>query len=102
MFGKGSTFAIHSETGFDIGRLDGAWIGERVMEGYGELQVKEWRQSADVRVRKRREEKADTCGAAQSDIVKKLLQSEFERRIQEHVRGTLAEKKNSYRNRAEA
>lgn len=37
--GRGSVFKVSSEQGVDISGLDGAFIGERVSEGYGELEV---------------------------------------------------------------
>ena len=48
--GKGSAFLIHSDIGFDIGKLDGKFIGERISEGYGEILVEKMSDSADVTV----------------------------------------------------
>lgn len=101
--GKGSTFRIHSETGFDISVLNRGFIGERVAEGYGELLAEELPESADVIVKKTKECDcpADRISVIDSDIVQKLLQSEFERRMQEKVRNELEKKKNHFRSNCE-
>lgn len=86
-FGKGSTFLIHSSSEFDISTLDGKFIGERVSEGYGELQVKCLEKTANICVRKKKENKQDQGKTEESsELLECLLQSEFERRIQKMVR----------------
>lgn len=39
--GKGSVFTIHSKNGFNIGKADAMFLGERVSEGYGEIKINE-------------------------------------------------------------
>lgn len=92
--GKGSTFRLHSERGFDAGRLRHEFIGERVSEGYGEIQVKELAETAEVTVWKNAVNVSETeeIKNDHTGIMQKLLQAEFERRVQSYVRETLKSK----------
>lgn len=96
--GKGSTFRLHSERGFDAGRLRHEFIGERVSEGYGEIQVKELAETAEVTVWKNAVNVSETeeIKNDHTGIMQKLLQAEFERRVQSYVRETLNQKKGIY------
>ena len=101
--GKGSTFLIHSDTGFDIGTLNGAFAGERVAEGFGELLVEELPDSINVTIRKPEERKETTeQQLGTSEIIQKLLEAEFERRMQKEVREKLEAKKNEFKNHADS
>ena len=110
--GKGSTFLIHSDKGFDAERLRSQFIGERTAEGYGELIVTPAEASADVCIYKtadaapkKREnaeksevtlsEPLDTeeairnqliAGEETGRILQQLLQNEFARQMEETVR----------------
>ena len=89
--GKGSTFQIHSNEGFDTGRLQGKFAGERVSEGYGELMVKEIPEISDVRVSKKKAESVE-----EGEILQFLLQSEFEKRIKKVVRQKFESQSSKY------
>ena len=98
--GKGSTFLIHSDTGFDIGTLNGTFVGERVTEGFGELLAEEVPESINVTVRKPGTV-SETDPAEKSldaEIIQKLLRTEINRRMEEKIREELAKNKEIYRN----
>lgn len=108
--GKGSAFLIHSDIGFDVGKLDGKFIGERISEGYGEILVEKMSDSADVTVRKRelsKEEPGLTEKDSEmakpepvqinSDILAGLLQTEFAGRMENTIREIWEEKKKKYK-----
>ena len=88
--GKGSTFLIHSEKGIDIGTLNGAFAGERVSEGFGELLAEELPESLNV-----------TEKSLDYAVIQKLLEAEFDRRMQEKVREKLETKKAEYKKNVE-
>ena len=103
-------FLIHSDIGFDIGKLDGRFIGERISEGYGEILVEKISDSADVTVRKRelsKEEPGLTKKDSEmakpepvqinSDILAGLLQNEFAGRMENTIREIWEEKKKKYK-----
>ena len=103
--GKGSTFILHSEEPFDAGLLSNHFVGERVSEGYGEIQVEETADTADVYVWK------DTELSPSSDIeraedghglINQLLQNEFEYRVQNVIREKLENIKNDYKSAGDA
>lgn len=101
--GKGSTFLVHSEKGIDIGTLNGAFAGERVSEGFGELLAEELPESLNVTVRKP-ETVSETDSAEKSldyAVIQKLLEAEFDRRMQEKVREKLETKKAEYKKNVE-
>lgn len=108
--GKGSTFLIHSDIGFDIGKLDGSFIGERISEGYGEILGEKIFDSLDVTVRKRELSKEEPEMAEKnsemakpeqvqinSDILARLLQNEFAGRMENAIREIWEEKKKKYK-----
>lgn len=90
-FGKGSTFLLHSDTGFDAGLLQSQFIGERTAEGYGELIVTEKADSAEVCIYKSAEpDKTALADAAETGrVLQQLLQAEFARQIELSVREIL-------------
>lgn len=86
-FGKGSTFLLHSDSGFDTGLLDDVFIGERTAEGYGELSVKECPETGRVELHRKKEENLVPAeNMANVAIIRQLLNSEFEHRMEENVR----------------
>lgn len=100
--GKGSTCRISSESGFDMNLLNRTFIGERISEGYGEIRVEKVAETPDVYIRKNRsddDQKEQLCDE-HIDIIQRLLQSEFERRMQSKVRVILAEKRKTYEKQA--
>lgn len=100
--GKGSTCLISSESGFDMNLLNRTFIGERISEGYGEIRVEKVAQTPDVYIRKNisdDDQKEQLCDE-HIDIIQRLLQSEFERRMQSKVRVILAEKRKNYEKQA--
>lgn len=105
---KGSTFLLCSESGFDMGLLNGKFAGERVSEGFGELLVKEPAEISDVVVRKLQTERtaekteeimAETMVQDTTGILDGLFQKEFEKRISQAVREKLDFPKLNYENR---
>lgn len=96
--GKGSTFILHFEREFEIGLLDGAFLGERVSEGYGEIRVKEVGISSDTCVKKKRPlEEEPEEEVIDESIIERLWQTEFEWRIQKMIREILERKKEAYK-----
>lgn len=89
--GKGSTFLISSEAGVDRNLLNQEFIGERVQEGYGEIRVDEIADTPEVCIRKNMESNLQENKSFDdsADIIQRLLQSEFERRMQCLVRERL-------------
>ena len=67
-------------------------------EGYGEIQVKELAETAEVTVWKNAVNVSETeeIKNDHTGIMQKLLQAEFERRVQSYVRETLNQKKGIY------
>lgn len=107
--GKGSTFLVHSDKGFDAERLRSQFIGERTAEGYGELILTPTEASADVCIyepaddtlknaeesEEKSSEPLDTeeairnklvAGKETGRILQQLLQTEFARQLEEAVR----------------
>lgn len=107
--GKGSTFLVHSDKGFDAEHLRSQFIGERTAEGYGELILTPAEASADVCIYKtaddtpknaeesevKSSEPLDTeeairnklvAGKETGRILQQLLQTEFARQLEEAVR----------------
>ena len=101
--GKGSTFLIHSEKGFDIGTLNGAFAGERVSEGFGELLAEELPESLNITVRKPETVSETDCAEKSLDhaVIQKLLEAELDRRMQEKVREKLETEKAEYKKNIE-
>lgn len=99
--GKGSTMILHSETGIDTELLKGKFIGERVSEGYGEIELNEIPKSLKVKSEKYKESSKDEKNIKldQIDLMKQLLQSEFKQRLQIKVRKELIKEANVYKKR---
>lgn len=94
---KGSCFLLSSEHGFDIGLLNGKFVGERVFEGYGELRLEEPANTSDVLVKKARISRAEEgLPEDKSGIMTALLQDEFEKRIRQIVRRIFEGKEADY------
>lgn len=110
--GKGSTFLIHSDSGFDAECLRSQFIGERTAEGYGELILTPAEVSADVCIYKTTDdtvkdtEKSEVksygpldteeairnkliAGEETGRILQQFLQNEFARQMEESVRTRL-------------
>ncbi len=93
-FGKGSAFRLHSDQGFDKRTLEETFLGERVSEGYGEIDVRMIPFSEDVVVKKDREEANEsTTTWWESPLMNALLENELKVKMQETVRAILEEKK---------
>lgn len=90
-FGKGSVFLINSASEVDFGSLDGSFIGERVSEGYGEIQVNQLEKDSNICVRKKKTGSSVHKLKMSFPLMECLLQSEFERRIQSMIREKLAQ-----------
>ena len=82
--------------------LNRIFIGERISEGYGEIRVEKAAETPDVYIRKNRSDDAKKEQPCDDhiDIIQRLLQSEFERRMQSKVRVRLAEKRKTYEKQA--
>lgn len=100
-FGKGSVFLINSASEFDFGSLDGSFIGERVSEGYGEIQVNQLEKDSNICVRKKKTGSSVHKLEMSFPLMERLLQSEFERRIQSMIREKLAQYQADRQNNAE-
>ena len=86
--GKGSTMLLHSDTGFDSGVLQDAFVGERVTEGFGEIVAADPADTADVRIRRIRGAKQQYAGTEkrQTDVIERLLNAELDRCMEKQVR----------------
>ncbi len=100
-FGKGSVFLINSASEVDFGSLDGSFIGERVSEGYGEIQVNQLEKDSNICVRKKKTGSSVHKLKMSFPLMECLLQSEFERRIQSMIREKLAQYQADRQNNAE-
>lgn len=100
-FGKGSVFLINSASEVDFGSLDGSFIGERVSEGYGEIQVNQLEKDSNICVRKKKTGSSVHKLKMSFPLMECLLQSEFERRIQSMIREKLAQYQVDRQNNAE-
>ena len=101
--GKGTTMILSSKKGFNIDVLNHTFIGERVAEGYGEVIAEELGQTAEVCIKKTIARNGDlqlVCND-RVEIVQKLLQTEFERRIQSSVREKLANNRQKYESKSD-
>lgn len=89
--GKGSVFWLHSDTGFNAERLRTQFIGERTSEGYGELIVEEPMKTSDFCIHKQGLSNKVNMHETnrEQDVMKQLLQAEFERRTEPYIRYTL-------------
>ena len=85
--GKGSVFKIHSDQGFDIGKMNSLFIGERTFEGFGELRVSKCADNSKAMYFKYKEEKSvpEISKDETSGIIDKLLFNEYKRRITEKI-----------------
>lgn len=101
--GKGTTMILSSKKGFNIEVLNHTFIGERVAEGYGEVIAEELGQTAEVCIKKtiaRNEDLQLVCND-RVELIQKLLQTEFERRIQSSVREKLANNRQKYESKSD-
>ncbi len=95
--GKGSTFKLQSKKDFDLAKLDGAFVGERTTEGYGELKAEKPAEDAYLYVSSA-EPKVETGDSAyrQTEIVQLLRDAEFKRMMQSRVREKLDDNKRTF------
>lgn len=101
--GKGTTMILSSKKGFNIDVLNHTFIGERVAEGYGEVIAEELGQTAEVCIKKTIARNGDlqlVCND-RVELIQKLLQTEFERRIQSSVREKLANNRQKYESKSD-
>lgn len=100
--GKGSVFVLHSDQGFDLDLLNRQFIGERVAEGYGELYAEPLKDTVEVQAKKSGKypyQKAEQTESEQTELIKKLLDAEFERRIRYEIRKRLGKEKDIERSK---
>lgn len=97
-FGKGSTFLLHSDTGFDGALLQSKFVGERTAEGYGELLLTKKESTADLCIYKPAE--ADTQILTESEdtdrVLQELLQAEFARQMEQMIRTIVQESRTKF------
>ena len=96
--GKGSVFVLHSDQGFDLDLLNRQFIGERVAEGYGELYAEPLKDSVEVQAKKSGKypcQKEEQTKFNQTELIEKLLDAEFERRIGYEIRERLRKEKDT-------
>lgn len=94
--GKGSVFVLHSDQGFDLDLLNRQFIGERVAEGYGELYAEHLKDTVEVCAKKSEKypyQKEEQTKFNQTELIEKLLDAEFERRIGYEIRKRLGKEK---------
>lgn len=96
--GKGSVFVLHSDQGFDLDLLNRQFIGERVAEGYGELYAEPLKDTVEVQAKKTGKypcQKEEQTKFNQTELIEKLLDAEFERRIGYEIRERLRKEKDT-------
>ena len=96
--GKGSVFVLHSDQGFDLDLLNRQFIGERVAEGYGELYAEPLKDTVEVQAKKSGKypcQKEEQTTFNQTELIEKLLDAEFERRIGYEIRERLRKEKDT-------
>ena len=101
--GKGTTMILSSKKGFNIDVLNHTFIGERVAEGYGEVIAEELGQTAEVCIKKTIARNGDLQVVCNDrvELIQKLLQTEFERRIQSSVREKLVNNRQKYESKSD-
>ena len=100
--GKGSVFVLHSDQGFDLDLLNRQFIGERVAEGYGELYAEPLKDTVEVCAKKSGKypyQKEEQPEFGQTELIEKLLDAEFERRIGYEIRKRLRKEKDIERSK---
>ena len=100
--GKGSVFVLHSDQGFDLDLLNRQFIGERVAEGYGELYAEHLKDTVEVCAKKSEKypyQKEEQTKFNQTELIEKLLDAEFERRIGYEIRKRLEKEKDIERSK---
>lgn len=100
--GKGSVFVLHSDQGFDLDLLNRQFIGERVAEGYGELYAEHLKDTVEVCAKKSEKypyQKEEQTKFNQTELIEKLLDAEFERRIGYEIRKRLGKEKDIERSK---
>lgn len=96
--GNGSVFVLHSDQGFDLDLLNRQFIGERVAEGYGELYAEPLKDTVEVQAKKSGKypcQKEEQTKFNQTELIEKLLDAEFERRIGYEIRERLRKEKDT-------
>ena len=88
---KGSVVLLYSETGFDAGQLEHTFIGERVAEGYGEIEVDKPEEKQVVVYKPELHSGEHQQKELISDIINQLLNAEFERQMNDRIRTKLTE-----------
>lgn len=89
---KGSVFVIHSEQGFDRGKLVHLFLGERVSEGYGEIQIDEIPKQAeysvcDITKCTAYEKQQDMLSEKiKTNLIEQLREREEKRRLEQAIR----------------
>ena len=83
--GKGSTFILKSDEKFDISKLDGNFIGERINEGFGELKAQKSSGEKIIKVYEAEDSFIYDNKFKGSEIFGSLLNAEFKRRIQMNI-----------------
>ncbi|MCI8426601.1 MAG: hypothetical protein HFJ03_03515 [Lachnospira sp.] len=91
---KGSVFVIHSKQGFDRGKLIHLFLGERVSEGYGEIQIDEIPKQAEYHVYdttkyatyKKQQDMLSEKIQIKTNLIEQLREREEKRRLEQRVR----------------
>ncbi len=91
---KGSVFVIHSKQGFDKGKFVHSFLGERVSEGYGEVQIDEIPQQAEYNVHdvtkcatdKKEQVISSEETEIKTDLLVQLREREEKRRLEQDIR----------------
>ncbi len=91
---KGSVFVIHSKQGFDKGKFVHLFLGERVSEGYGEVQIDKIPEQAEYSVydvtkcaaNKKEQKILDKKTEIKTDLLVQLQEREEKRRLEQSIR----------------
>ena len=89
--GKGSSFILHSECGFDIQLLKNCFIGERTTEGYGEIIAEKFLRGKSasegkIYISKYSDEADHRKLDGKTGIIYTLLQDDFEKKAEKNIR----------------
>ncbi len=103
--GRGSVCTFHSETGIVLPDGEGLFIGERVSEGYGEIEIRQ-DQEAFVTLREAKTEGPEISdedrAKRHTDILSRLARRQCEREIEAAARETAEKAYGSIRKQPEA
>jgi len=95
---KGSVFVVHSQKGFDKGKLAHLFLGERVSEGYGEVRIDKIPEQAEYivyntmkfAVVKKEKDILEKKTEIKTNLLTQLREREEKRRLEQYIRDIAA------------